>query len=90
MKQKHKKMTSNLIVVSGEIELVFHNENTKEFLNVKMSQNNYQRLTVSPGLWLAFKGIETRNILFNLSDIEHDSNEAINIDLNKINYEWSE
>ena len=61
--KKHKKMISNLIVINGEIEIVFHNENTKEFLNIKISQNNYQRITVKPGLWMAFRGIKENNIL---------------------------
>ena len=87
--KKHTKMISNLIVVVGEIEYVFHNENTKEFFNIKMSQNNYKRLTVKAGLWMASRGIEKHNILFNLSNIEHDPNEVISNDLNKIDYRWS-
>ena len=87
--KKHTKMISNLIVVVGEIEFVFHNENTKEFFNIKMSQNNYKRLTVKAGFWMAFRGIEKHNILFNLSNIEHDPNEVISNDLNKIDYRWS-
>jgi dTDP-4-dehydrorhamnose 3,5-epimerase len=87
--KKHTKMISNLIVVTGEIEFVFHNENTKEFFNIKISQNNYKRLTIKPGLLMAFRGIEKHNMLFNLSSIEHDPDEAINTDLNKIDYKWS-
>ena len=87
--KKHTKMISNLIVVIGEIEFVFHNEITKEFFNIKISQNNYKRLTIKPGLLMAFRGIKENNILFNLSNIEHDPNETINIDLNEIDYKWS-
>ena len=87
--KKHTKMISNLIVVTGEIEFVFHNEITKEFFNIKISQNNYKRLTIKPGLLMAFRGIMKHNILFNLSNIEHDPNETINLDLNKIDYTWS-
>ena len=87
--KKHTKMISNLIVITGEIEFVFHNEITKEFFNIKISQNNYKRLTIKPGLLMAFRGIKKNNILFNLSNIEHDPNETINIDLNEIDYRWS-
>ena len=87
--KKHTKMISNLIVVIGEIEFVFHNEITKEFFNIKISQNNYKRLTIKPGLLMAFRGIKENNILFNLSNIEHDPNETINIDLNEIDCKWS-
>jgi dTDP-4-dehydrorhamnose 3,5-epimerase len=86
--KKHTKMTLNLIVPVGEIEFVVYNEETNEFFSVKLSQNNYQRLTVKPGLWMAFRGCGEYNILLNLASIEHDPNEAINIDLSEINYEW--
>ena len=46
--KKHTKMTLNLVVPVGEIELVIYDENTKEFFSVKISQDNYQRLTVKP------------------------------------------
>ena len=82
-------MISNLVVITGEVEFVFYNENSKEFLNIKLSQKKYKRITVKPGLWMAFRGIEKNNILFNLSNIEHDPDEAINTDLNKIDYKWS-
>ena len=87
--KKHTKMTLNLIVIIGEIEFIIYNEFTKEFFSVILSQNNYKRITVKENLWLAFKGLKENNMLLNLASIEHDSNEAINLDLSKINYKWS-
>ncbi|CUU69141.1 WxcM-like%2C C-terminal [Campylobacter hyointestinalis] len=86
--KKHTKMTLNLIVPIGEIEFVIYNEKNKDFFSVKLSKNNYQRLTVSPNLWMAFRGIGEYNMLLNLASIEHDPNEAVNVDLDKIKYEW--
>jgi dTDP-4-dehydrorhamnose 3,5-epimerase len=86
--KKHTKMILNLVVVIGEIEFVIYDDNKKEFFNIKISQNNFKRLTVNPGLWMAFRGIGSQNILFNLSNIEHNPDEAINIDLYKIDYKW--
>ncbi|MDX9744254.1 MAG: WxcM-like domain-containing protein [Arcobacteraceae bacterium] len=86
--KKHTKMTLNLIVPFGEIEFVVYDEGTKEFFNVKLSHQNYQRLTVKVGLWMAFRGIGEYNMLLNLASIEHDPSEAINIDLKEIKYEW--
>lgn len=86
--KKHTKMTINLIVPIGEIEFVVFDDSTGEFLNIKLSQKNYQRLTVSPGLWLAFKGIGDENMLLNVASIEHDPNEAENVELTGIEYEW--
>ena len=87
--KKHTEMTLNLVVPSGEIEFVVCNENTKEFFSIKLSKDNYQRLMVKPGLWVAFRGIGDNNILLNLASMEHDPAEAINIKLEEITYEWS-
>ena len=84
--KKHTEMTMNLVVVIGKVELVIYDGDS--FFNVKLSKNNYQRLTIKPNLWLAFRGLSTKNILLNLASIEHDPNEAVNIELNKIKYEW--
>lgn len=86
--KKHTKMTLNLVVPIGEIKFVVYDEGTKEFFNAKLSHQNYQRLTVKAGLWMAFRGIGEYNMLLNLASIEHDPNEAINIELKEINYEW--
>ena len=84
--KKHTKMTLNLVVVSGEIEFVVYN--TKKFFSVKLSHNNYQRLTIKPNLWMAFRGIGESNMLLNIANIEHDPNEAENLELDRIVYEW--
>lgn len=86
--KKHIKMTLNLVVPIGEIEFVVYDEDTKEFFSVKLSQNNYQRLTVKPNLWMAFRGLDERNMLLNLASIEHDPSEAENIELFGIKYDW--
>lgn len=86
--KKHTEMTLNLVVTVGEIKFVVYDEVAKEFFSVTLSQNNYQRLTVKPNLWMAFQGVGEYNMLLNLASIEHNPNEAINIDLSEINYEW--
>ena len=86
--KKHTKMTLNLVVVIGEIEFIVYDEVSREFFSVKLSKNNYQRLTIEPNLWMGFRGLGDSNILLNLASIEHDPNEATNIDLKEIHYEW--
>jgi dTDP-4-dehydrorhamnose 3,5-epimerase len=88
--KKHTQMTLNIVVPVGEIEFVVYNENIKKFFRIKLSQNNYQRLTVEAGLWVAFKGHHRQNMLLNLASIEHSPSEAFNIDLNKIKYNWED
>jgi dTDP-4-dehydrorhamnose 3,5-epimerase len=86
--KKHSKMTLNLVVPQGAVEFVIYNEQSQKFMSVELSEKNYQRLTIAPGLWLAFKGVEANNILLNLASIEHDPNEAVNLNLEDIKYEW--
>jgi dTDP-4-dehydrorhamnose 3,5-epimerase len=88
--KKHLRMTLNLIVVTGRIEFVIYDEIKNEFFSEILSKDNYQRLTISPNLWVSFKGALEDNILLNLASIEHDPYEAINKELNYINYKWGE
>lgn len=86
--KKHTKMTLNLVVPLGEIEFIVYDDKKNEFFSVKLSQNNYQRLTVKQNLWMAFRGVDENNMLLNLASIEHDPQEAINLELDKIKYDW--
>lgn len=84
--KKHNLMFLNLIVVSGVIKFVVYNG--CEFWETTLSPDNYQRLSISPGLWVAFKGLGQNNLLLNVADIEHDPNEAVNLPLDEIQYDW--
>ena len=86
--KKHTEMTLNLVVPIGIVKFVIYDECTKEFFSVQLSHDNYQRLTVTPNLWIAFRGIGKYNTLLNIASIEHDPNEAVNKDIEAINYDW--
>ena len=85
--RKHNKMTLNLVVPQGEIEFILFDGQV--FFNVKLSKDNYQRLTVESGIWMAFRGVgDEDNLLLNLADIPHDPHEAESKALSEIDYEW--
>jgi len=92
--KKHHEMTLNLVVPSGKVKVVIFDERSgssthNEFQEIVLSLENYSRLTISPDLWVAFQGVsDDVNMLINIANIEHDPDEASNIDLNKINYTW--
>ena len=87
--KKHRMMTLNLVVPVGSIKIVLFDEGNKEFLEVTLGQENYQRLTVGKGIWMAFKGeAEGLNILLNVANIEHDPEEVESCELDKIPYCW--
>lgn len=84
--KQHTKMVLNLIVPVGTVRFHFYNEAESKASNVLLSSRpeEYMRLTVAPGNWLAFSGVgPDTNLILNLASIEHDPTEAINCDLTK-------
>lgn len=92
--KKHLRMTMNLVVPVGEIRFVIYDDRPesptkRSFFEISLSHQNYQRLTVPPGVWVGFKGIGNNlNLLLNLADIVHDPEESENITLESITYNW--
>ncbi|WP_211828556.1 WxcM-like domain-containing protein [Kistimonas asteriae] len=85
--KKHNEMTLNLIVPIGEVEFVLYNG--IEFERIVLSPKNYFRLTVSPSIWVAFRGLSPRDsIILNIANIEHDPHESETRELNDIPYMW--
>jgi dTDP-4-dehydrorhamnose 3,5-epimerase len=83
--KKHTKMLLNIIVPAGEINFVLFDDRKdspsyREMQEVSLSLENYQRLTVPPGVWMAFKGMGNGlNMLLNVASITHDPTEAENL-----------
>ena len=91
---KHKRMTLNLVVPMGEVTFVIYDDREKsrskgKFFEVTLSQANYHRLTVPPGIWIAFKGNNSKpNLILNIADLEHDPEEIERLELDQIGYNW--
>lgn len=81
--KKHQKMVSNLIVPSGSVQFVFFDDREdsvtqNRFFQITLSLQNYCRLHVEPGIWMAFKGMTSElNLILNLASIEHDPSECV-------------
>ena len=84
----HSKMTLNLLVPVGEIEIVVFDENN--FFSLVLSSKNHKRLTIKPNLWVAFKGLSLNNMLLNLASHHHDSEESKNTAIDSFNFQWSD
>ena len=81
-------MTLNFVVPSGKVKFVIFDGLI--FFTEIISEENYKRLTIKPNLWVAFQGLsKDTNLILNIASIEHDPNEAINIDLLEIPYDWT-
>ena len=92
--KRHRSATLNLIVPVGLVRFVIYDDRPQsssvgQFIDVNIGEENHVRLTVSPGLWVAFTGIsEGLNMLLNISSEEHDPAEADNIELDAIPFGW--
>lgn len=93
--KKHLRMTLNFVIPVGKIRFVIYDDREESrtkghFLDVTLSHENYQRVTIPPGLWVAFSGVdEGLNLLLNIADLEHDPAEVERKDsLEDINYQW--
>lgn len=91
---KHKRMTLNLVVPVGKVVFVLYDDREESktkgsFFNIEISLDAYQRLTVPPGVWLAFQGKSNdRNVILNVSNMEHDPDEIEKLNLDQIEYNW--
>jgi dTDP-4-dehydrorhamnose 3,5-epimerase len=96
--KRHARMTLNLVVPVGAIRFVIYDDRVGSNTNMTFNEVvlgpevQYARLTVAPGLWMAFQGRTTGlNLLLNLASIPHDPTEAEQLPIanNLIpNYNW--
>lgn len=96
--KRHREMTLNIVVPVGAIRFALVDRRTgsaskNSVLNLVLSPENYCRLTVPPGIWMAFQGIgEDTNLLLNLASIPHDPTESENAFLSDARFseiDWS-
>ena len=89
--KKHTRMTLNLIVPVGAIKFAIIDDNhaQSKFNTITLSLDNYYRLTVAPGLWVGFKGMDKiTSILLNIADIEHQPDEVEKVPESEFKFDW--
>jgi dTDP-4-dehydrorhamnose 3,5-epimerase len=90
-------MTLNYAVIYGSIKFVLYDDRNnsstkKEVQELFISTENYQLVTVPPGIWNGFKGIGTEtSIIANCSTVPHTQEEIIRKEYNdnSIPYDWN-
>ena len=89
--KRHNKMTLNLVVILGKVKFIVYDEDNNLFEEIVLSpEDNYQRLTLAPGLWMAFQGLSDGiSTILDIIPNPHDPEEADNKDLSEINYDFS-
>jgi len=92
--KKHTQMVLNLVVPTGKVRFVIYDDRGDsnsfgEFFDVVLSSDNYSRITIPNGVWMAFEGVgKGLNMLLNIASIEHNPDESISCELSKISYSW--
>jgi len=94
--KKHLKMTQHFVVPKGELKLVMFDsrENSKtngEIQEVLLGEDHYKMVRIPPEVCYSFKATSNDVALIaNCTDIEHDDEEVIDIDLfaPEIPYKW--
>lgn len=76
--KRHREMTLNIVVISGAIRFIVHDDMSGKTESVVLGPDvNYQRLTVAPGLWMAFEGIGAgKSLLLDIIPAPHNPEEA--------------
>ena len=91
--KRHRRMVMNLVVPVGRVKFVFHipeNQVSNSFHVLEIGKDNYSRITVPPGIWFGFQGLEkSQSLVLNISDITHDPSEVERKTINEIVYDWN-
>ena len=90
--KRHTQMTMNVVVPVGQVRFVFrciNADGTDEFRVEDIGSNRYARITVPPGVWFGFQGLQAhQSLVLNIASIAHDPNEVERLALTDINYDW--
>lgn len=93
--KRHNRMTLNIIVPVGKIKFVVYDDREDSetkgmFQEIILSpEDNYQRLTLAPGLWMAFQGMsENISMLMDIIPEPHDPSEADRKNIEEIEYKF--
>ena len=75
--KRHSRMYMNLIVPVGMVRFFIHDERDGTTIAYDIGCDNFGRLSVPPGLWIAFTGLGGGlNLILNIASTEHDPKEA--------------
>lgn len=86
----HQEMVLNLVVPMGTVKFVVMDlDKPGKLFETTLSKDFYARLTIAPGLWFGFQGIDKGiNLICSITNQEHDPAEVDRKELHEIAYEW--
>lgn len=94
--KRHRQMTLNLVVIEGRVRFVVHDDRPDSTTCGVTAEyriglpDAYARLTIAPGLWMAFQGLAPgTSMLLNVADLAHDPAEADRRVKDDFPFDWS-
>lgn len=94
--KRHREMTLNLIVPIGTVRFVLTRNaadgaGERDFEeHMLCGETRYGRLTVPPGVWMAFQGLgESMSLVTNVANLPHDPDEVERMNLKDLDYPWA-
>lgn len=89
--RRHNRVTLNLIVPRGDVRFVMHDDRVApgRFVAHTIGTSYYARLTVPPGVWVAFRGeAPETSLILDIIDEEHEPSELEVRPLSSVAYAW--
>ena len=88
--KRHRLMTLNLVVPVGLVAFAVVDAEAAVGRRYDLGPKAYGRLTIPPGLWVAFKGCASApSLILNIADIEHDPAESDTTMLTMFTFDWN-
>jgi len=87
--KRHQRMTLNLVVPVGLVRFAFTLGPHSRRHEAELGERQYARLTVPPGIWFGFQGVDQSSLVLNLADIEHDPTEVERLPCDTEGFDWS-
>jgi len=94
--KRHNLFALNIIVPVGKIKFVIYDDRVEsdtfgEFVECILSPDyNYKRLTIAPGLWMAFQGLgDNFSMLLDIIPSPHVSSESDALPIDSIEYDFA-
>jgi dTDP-4-dehydrorhamnose 3,5-epimerase len=92
--KRHHRMILNLVVPTGSIRFVIHDDREGSstygiFSEVILSKEYYFRLTIPPMLWMGFQCVgKEAGLLLNIANIPHDPDEVDRKEIDEFDFDW--
>ncbi len=90
--KRHIRMTLNFVVAHGQVQVGVHDPDRgglEYFLLGPESTETHARLTVPPGMWVAFGGSSpATSVMMNLASLPHDPTESEVQPIDFLAWEW--